>query len=129
MAALLDQGFEQMDVPISRRPVQNASRIALVSSAHAEVVRPVPQRARGAVWSIHVGSYATEAAAHAAAVAARREADSGEIRVEPVTVRHRTMWRAMVVGLTSSDAQDACSAHRRGGCVVLRPDAGQVASR
>jgi D-alanyl-D-alanine carboxypeptidase len=129
MAALLDHGFEQLDVPISRKPVQTASRIALISSARAEVVRPPARGVRAAVWSIQVGSYATEAAARAAAVAARREAEGGEIRVEPVTVRHKTVWRALVVGLTSSDAQDACSGHRRGACIIIRPDSRQVASR
>jgi D-alanyl-D-alanine carboxypeptidase len=130
MASLLDRGFEQEDVPIARKaPV--LARVALMASAHAaevpRVAAPAP-RARNAS-AIQVGSFGTAAAARAAAVAARREAESGEIRVEPVTVRHRTTWRALVVGLSSSDAMDACSGHRRGACLVVRPDARQVASR
>jgi D-alanyl-D-alanine carboxypeptidase len=130
MAALLDQGFQQMDVPIAHRPVQAPVRIALVSSARAaEVARPAPAHPRGANWSIQVGSFATEAAARSAAAAARRAAEAGEVRVEPVTVHHKTTWRAQVVGLSSSDAQDACPGHRKGGCIVVRPASRQVASR
>ena len=129
MASLLDRGFEQDDVPIARRPVPAVTHIALIATAHAaEMSRPA-LHARGANWSIQVGSYATEAAARAAAVAARRAAEAGEIRVEAVTVRHKTIWRAQVVGLTSSDAQDACSGHHKGAGMVIRGDARQVASR
>jgi hypothetical protein len=49
--------------------------------------------------------------------------------VEPVRLRGRTIWRAQLIGLTASDAQDACSGHRRGTCAVIRPEARQVASR
>jgi len=130
MASLLDHGFEQMDVPIARGPHQTAIRIALISSAHAaEAARPAAPRAHGAGWSIQVGSYATEAAARAAAAAARREAEAGEVKVEAVTIRHKTTWRAQVIGLTSSDAQDACSGHRKSACIMVRPDARQVASQ
>jgi len=31
--------------------------------------------------------------------------------------------------LTRDDAQDACSGHRKGTCIVIRPDARQLASR
>jgi D-alanyl-D-alanine carboxypeptidase len=130
MTALLDQGFQQMDVPIARKPLPAPVRVALVSSARAaEVVRPAPPHPHGANWSIQVGSFATEAAARSAAAAARRAADGGEVRVEPVNVHHKTIWRAQIVGLSSSDAQDACSAHRRSGCIVIRPASRQVASR
>jgi D-alanyl-D-alanine carboxypeptidase len=128
MASLLDHGFEQLDVPIFRKPVQMASRVTLISTAHAaEPVRP--PRTRGSNWSVHVGSFATEAAAHGAALAARREADAGEVRVEPIRLRGKTVWRAQVIGLTAADAQDACSSHRRGTCAVVRPEGRQVASR
>src|ERR1700733_13051460 len=46
MAALLDQGFEQLDVPLAPRTVQTASRITLIATAHAaEVPRPAATRA------------------------------------------------------------------------------------
>jgi D-alanyl-D-alanine carboxypeptidase len=129
MAALLDRGFEQLDVPISRKPVQTPTQVTLVSTARAEVGRPVPSRVPRAGWSIQVGSFATESAARAAANAARREAEAGEARVESITVRRKTVWRAQVVGLTSEDAQDACSGHRKSTCIVIRPVSRQMASR
>ena len=127
MASLLDQGFEQLDVPIARKPVQVASRLTLISIAHAEPVRPRGRAA--ALWSVQVGSFSSEAAAHAAALAARREAEAGEVRIEPVRLRSKVLWRAQVVGLTARDAQDTCSSHRKGTCTVLRPDSRQVASQ
>jgi D-alanyl-D-alanine carboxypeptidase len=128
MASLLDRGFEQMDVPLARKPAEQlASRVTLVASARAaEPVRPHP---RAPQWSVQVGSFATEAAARAAANAARREAEAGEARVEPARLRNKVTWRALVVGLTAGDAQDTCSAYRRGTCSVIRPDSRQVASR
>jgi D-alanyl-D-alanine carboxypeptidase len=128
MASLLDQGFEQMDVPIAHRPMQMMARITLVSSAHASEA-PRPAHTHGANWAIQVGTFSTEYAARGAAVAARREAESGEVRIEPVRLRGRTVYRAQVVGLTAVDAQDACSGAQRGTCLVIRPDARQVAIR
>lgn len=131
MAALLDQGFEQMDVPISRKPVQLASRVTLISTAHAaEMPRPTAAKVRNlANWSIQVGSFSSESAARSAAQAARREADSGEAKVLAVRHHGRVVWRAEVVGLTEADAEDTCGAHRRGGCLVIRPSQRQLASR
>ncbi|HEY4043797.1 MAG TPA: D-alanyl-D-alanine carboxypeptidase family protein [Rhodopila sp.] len=125
MAALLDHGFEQMDVPVVRQPMQMVPRITLVSTARAAEARPT--RARGVNWSVQVGSFITPTAAHAAASTARREAEGGEVRIEAIRLRGRKVWRAQVVGLTASDAHDACSGRR--GCVVIPPEAGQVASR
>jgi len=130
MASLLDNGFEQMDVPIFRKPARLASRLTLISTAHAaEVTRPAPSRAHTANWIVQVGAFPTAAAAHGAAAAARRDTDAGEIRVEAVRTNGKIMWRAQVTGLTRDDAQDACSGHRKGTCIVIRPDARQLASR
>ena len=130
MASLLDNGFEQMDVPVFRKPVRMASRVTLISSAHAsEVVRPAPQRGHAANWSVQVGAFPTNAAAHSAALAARRSAEAGEVRVEAIKLKGKTIWRAQVTGLSQGDAQDACSGHRKGTCTVIRPESRQVASR
>lgn len=129
MAALLDNGFEQLDVPITRKTIQMASHVTLISSARAAEVSHPMHAARAANWSVQVGTFNSEAAARDAALAARREAESGEVRVEPIRLRGRTIWRAQVTGLTASDAQDACSGHRRGACMVIRPDSRQLASR
>ena len=117
-----------------------ASRLpSLVSSAHAASLadQSVRQAAHSrtaptaGVWGIQVGSFASQGAARAAALSARRAADDGEARVEPAGLRHKTTWRAQVTGLTASEAQSACNAltRRRTPCIVLRPDQRQVASR
>ena len=130
MAALLDHGFEQLDVLPVRKPLLLASRVSLINSAHAaEVIPLAPRHTHAANWAVQVGTYATEAAAHGAAMAARREAEAGEIHIEPIRQRKRTLWRAQVTGLTQSDAQDTCSGYRRGGCLIVRPEAREVASR
>jgi D-alanyl-D-alanine carboxypeptidase len=136
MAALLDQGFEQLDVPPERRTAV-ASRIpSLVGTAHAATLsippsRPPAQSRTTANWTIQVGSFGNEKTAREAASSARRTADGGEARIEPVSQRGRTVWRAQVIGLTAAEAQGACAAlaRHRSACVVLRPDQRQVASR
>jgi D-alanyl-D-alanine carboxypeptidase len=131
MASLLDNGFVQMDVPVFRKPVQVASRVTLIDTARAaEVARPGPSHTHAANSAIQVGTYSSESAARTAAMAARREADAGDVRVEPIRrLRAKTIWRAQVTGLNQADALDACSGHRKGGCIVIHTDAGQVASR
>lgn len=139
MAVLLNQGFDQMGVPPERR-IMVASRVpSLVSTAHAATLLEQPARqpprtrtaAAAPIWSIQVGSFGTERAARGAAAIARRAAADGEIRVETVSARRKTVWRAQVTGLSPAEAQNACSvlARHRTRCVVLRPDQHQLASR
>ena len=129
MTSLLDHGFEQLDVPVLRKPVQMATKVTLITTAHATEVSHPSARGHAANWAVQVGSFATEAAARTAASAARRDAEAGEARAEPLRVRTKTIWRAQVTGLTQADAQDACSGYRKGACIVVRPEARQVASR
>ena len=132
MAALLDQGFGQMDVPIERRPAQTPSLFASAHAATADAVRLTrPKLVPNNNFAIQVGSFATQRAAREAAIAGRHAADGGEVRIETASVGRKMMWRAQVAGLTSSDAQDACTAlnHRKATCVVIRPAARVVASR
>jgi D-alanyl-D-alanine carboxypeptidase len=129
MAALLDQAFEQMDVPISRREVRAAHQLpALVSSAQAATLPAVaPHR-----YGVQVGIFNDERAARQAATGARRAADAGEARVEPTTLHGKRVWRAQLAGLTAGEAQSACSTlarRHKTPCVVLRPEPGQLASR
>jgi D-alanyl-D-alanine carboxypeptidase len=130
MASLLDNGFEQMDVPVFRRPARMASRVSLISTAHAvEPARLTPARPRSANWGVQVGAFPTSAAAHGAAAAARRLAEGGEIHVEAVRLKGQTVWRAQVTGLSQIDAQDLCSGRHRGTCMVIRPEPRQLAGR
>lgn len=128
MASLLDNGFEQMDVPVFRKPLRMASRISLISTAHA--IEPTrPARARVPNWAVQVGAFPTSAAAHSAAVAARRIAEAGDIHVEAVKMKGKTIWRAQVTGLSQADARDVCSGRHKGSCLVIRPEPRQLAGR
>src|SRR5277367_3519027 len=139
MVALLNQGFGEMGVPASAPTTQVASRgPSLIASAHAATVTEMRATTAAAKpvaapsgWGIQLGSYATERAAREVATSAHRVAETGEVRIEHVTVHGTPLWRAQVVGLTAARAQGACSAlaHSRTTCVVMRPDPGQIASR
>ena len=131
MAALLDHGFEQMDVPVGPRVAQSRMP-ALISIANAATANaaPMPRRAQAVRWSVQVGAFGSEAAARQAAAAARRVVDDGDVRIDPVTVHHRTTWRALLTGFSQPEAHQACStlARRRMACAPVRPDSGQLAS-
>jgi D-alanyl-D-alanine carboxypeptidase len=126
MAALLNQGFEQMDVPVSS--VRVASRMpTIIAMANAA---PAPRRIVAARWSVQIGAFATESAARQAASAARRMAEDGDVRVESATVHGRTTWRALLTGFSPSEAHQACTtlSHHKMPCTPLRPEHGQFAS-
>lgn len=133
MAALLDQGFAKLDVPVMARAPGRGG--VLVASAHAApLAAPVaPPRLRRAPprWAVQVGSFTTEAAARRAAAVARRVANDGEIRVDAVTAGRKTTHRALLGGMTQGEAQAACAAlgKRKMRCVPVRPEGGQVAAR
>jgi D-alanyl-D-alanine carboxypeptidase len=136
MAALLDQGFEQLDVPSERRTTLASRLPGLVGSAHAATLaaqpgRPAHSRAATPAWAIQVGSFTSEKAARAAASDARDTTDDGEVHVGTASQHGRTIWRAQVIGLTAAEAQEACAAlvRHHAACVILRPDPRQVASR
>lgn len=148
MTALLDQGFEQYDI-------QPEPRTAVVASTHPPgmlaavqpqaVARPAithlsgrmgfghaaAHGMRAADWGIQVGTFGSERAARAAAAAAGRVADSGGTRVEPTKLHGKIAWRAQLVGLRVGEAHSACGtiARHKAACFVVRPEAGQIASR
>ena len=145
MASLLDQGFEAMNVPmVPRREAPVVAGIPrFVGTAHAAIVamppaasvRPEQARSQPATpaarWGVQVGSFPSAATAQQAVSLIRREAAGGEVRVEPIVLRHRPAWRAQLVGLSQSAAQSACGSLARHGmpCVVLRTLPGRFASR
>jgi len=131
MTALLDQGFDQMDVPAERRTTLASRLPGLVGTAHAATLAVRPAARTRAAWTIQIGSFGNERAAREAASNARRVVDDGEARIETASQHGRTIWRAQVTGLTSAEAQGACAAlvRHRAACAILRPDPRQVASR
>lgn len=129
MISLLDQGFEKLEVPLAPREAPSPRLAPLVSAAGAAAA--VKARQQASRWSVQVGAFATQAAAKQAATNARRLTDAGEARVEPVVLKGKTTWRAQVIGLTQPEASLTCAqmARRKMACTLLRPEAGQVASR
>ena len=135
MMSLLDQGFEKMDVPIARREAPSIVRLpSLIGSAQAAPLtraRATAPAPRALSFGVQVGTYPTAQAAAAAARAAQRIADGGDVRVETVRVHGKTNWRAQLFGLSAAEAQSTCGtlARRKTPCMVLRPETRQYASR
>jgi D-alanyl-D-alanine carboxypeptidase len=129
MAVLLNQGFEQLDIPVPTMTARNMPRLSLVPQANAAMPAPPPARGSQVRWAIQVGVFSTEAAARQAAGNARRLADTGQIRVDPAAGQGRSLWRAQVIGLTASEASGTCNAlsKRKIVCMLIRTDSGQVA--
>jgi D-alanyl-D-alanine carboxypeptidase len=132
MQALLDQGFDQLNIPpvVARRETPAGG---LIASAQAATPEPASARARALVprWSVWIEGQPTEAAARTAAILARKGADAGDIRVDTVSSRGRTTYRGVLTGLSPLDARQACAAvaRKRLPCTPIRPENGQVASR
>jgi D-alanyl-D-alanine carboxypeptidase len=141
MAALLDQGFTEMNVPVqpavnavARRDAPSPIRIpGLIGSAQAaELPHARPAAAQGGTrWAIQVGTYGSAKEASSAAAQARKAAEGGAVHVEQFKLNGRPTWRAQVTGLTASAAQSACTAlsRHKTACFVVRPEQGQIASR
>ena len=138
MTALLDDGYQQLGVPI----VRVAARFpTLIPVARAEElphpgarpgrVREVAHVQADSAWAIQVGVFRSEQAARLAAVRAQHAADSGAARIAHAPLRGRTSWRAQVVGLTVVEARDACTALSRHGtpCAVIRAEAERSVAR
>jgi len=138
MTALLDDGYQQLGVPI----VRVAARFpTLIPVARAEElphpgarpgrVREVAHVQADSAWAIQVGVFRSEQAARLAAVRAQHAADSGAARIAHAPLRGRTSWRAQVVGLTVVEARDACASLSRHGtpCAVIRAEAERSVAR
>ena len=133
MADLLNQGFDMLDIPNPGPPSHREQRLALIPQANAATPGPsiASLRQQQRLWAVQVGAFSTEAAAKQAAIAARKAADDGEIHIESTSVHGKTTWRAMLVGLSQTEANGACGtlARRKLACAVVRPEQRQVASR
>ena len=130
MAVLLNQGFEQLDVPPPTMTARaEPPRRSVIPQASAALVPSPPPRAPLVRWAIQLGSFATEASARQTASNARRLADTGQIRVDSVNVKGKTAWRAAVVGLSAAEASGTCNAmtKRKLVCLLTKSDSGQIA--
>jgi D-alanyl-D-alanine carboxypeptidase len=127
MTALLDQGFERMDVA---PPPRAESRHPTMAATLPVPPRPTPQAAPPpSGWAVQIGAFTTEGAARQAALNAHRVVGSGQARVESVQLKGQTSWRAKLIGLKPAEADSACAAlaRRKLPCMVLRPEPGQLA--
>ncbi len=138
MAALLDQGFDAMNVPGAARHDWASHGGGLVASAQAATLDAAPiapaathEHAAAREWGLQTGAFPNEAAARAAAALARRGGELGELHVERVGPRHHPRWRAVLAGLSRAEARGGCGAllRRHFACAVVRTDAGEFASR
>ena len=146
MASLLNQGFEQSDVQVARHEPRPERRLpsvfsvaraatapAIVAPVYVSAVAARGARAPAPRYAVQVGSFNSERVARDAANAARRAAGDGDPRVEPLQggLRGKAQWRAQLVGLTAAEAPAICAtlARRKTPCMVVRPEAAQVASR
>jgi len=140
MVSLLDQGFEKLDVRVAPRmagrlPTLVSAAQAAPAPLHPPLAAPAasaaPRPRQAARWTIQVGSFGSEKLARQAAFNARRFADAGDVRVEAAMVNRRQSFRAQLSGLLQAEVQPACAAltRRKIPCLLIRPEAGQVASR
>ncbi|MCX8134035.1 MAG: lytic transglycosylase domain-containing protein [Roseococcus sp.] len=108
--------------PVAARP--EGRRLGLIGAAQASTLpagfRPASAPA-GGQWAIQVGAFGSPEQARQAAQAAAH-ASGGRVQVTPVQAGRATLFRARVVGLSQSGAQQACQ-RMRGPCNVLAPGA------
>ncbi len=140
MAALLDRGFQAMNVPVpSRNDWAGHVGGGLIASAQAATMEGAPPTAVGAgtherasthAWELETGGFASQDAARAAG-ALVRHGESAELHVERYGSRHRPRFRVILTGLSQTEARGGCQTltRRHIACTVLRADAGQFASR
>jgi D-alanyl-D-alanine carboxypeptidase len=137
MAMLLDGGFGEANGPASRF---GGSLIALANAATTFSMRPtqpapamVPEQSAlaprtGRDHGIQIGAFAAERMARGLALESARLAPDAQPRVQPVVLRHRTVYRAQLVGLSEAEARNVCSdlARRVATCEIFRIGTGPL---
>jgi cell division protein FtsN len=95
--------------------------LGFISTAQAGTL---PAATRGAPsasrWGVQVGAFASENLARSAAQQAG--VAGGQVAVQPVQVGRTTLYRARVMGLSQTAAQQACDRLRRTGCQLVSPE-------
>ena len=142
MAALLNQGFTEMNVPVGPRGEREREWAhhgggGLIASAQAATLdsgpmTPTPPTAHPArIWALHSAPLPSEAAARSAAAVARRGTGAGEAHIEPAGTRRHPRWRVRLAVLTHAEARAGCAAlaRRHVGCIWGRGEDSDYASR
>ncbi len=135
MAALLDQGFAEMGVPVGHGHDGHGGSL-LVASAQAATLDGTAIQAAATHarlhhgWMAQTGGFASEAAAHAAAALGRRGED-GEVRIEMAGTHRHPQFHAVLSGVSQTEARGFCAALLRHhyACSVQHIEAGELASR
>jgi D-alanyl-D-alanine carboxypeptidase len=128
MTMLLDDGFNQENVPASRF---GGGLIALANAATTWSVRTPPPTIERSVLTprvvrdraIQVGAFPIERTAWQVAQESARLAPEGQPRVQPVVFgRRRTVYHAQLLGLTEQEAQGVCASlgRRVAGCQIFK---------
>lgn len=93
---------------------------AQAASLPAATVRPAA--GGSGQWAVQVGAFAS--AEQARSAAGQASSAGGRVAVQKVAQGRSTLYRARVIGLSQSSAQQLCDRMRgRGACMVLSPDA------
>jgi D-alanyl-D-alanine carboxypeptidase len=130
MAVLLNQGFEQLDIPVPTATAHSdTSCHAPLPPAGAAAPALPPPHAPQSRWAILLGSFSSEATARQAATNARRLTDAGQIRIDSASSQGKQAWRAQIIGLSGAEASGACAAlsKRKLVCTPVKSDSGQLA--
>lgn len=104
----------------------DASALPEPAPAPARTVTARP--ARSGDWGIQVGAFSDRTAAeaavrHAMTVQTDAAAVRAQGRIDPLKAKTRTLYRARIIGLSSSDANRACTLIQREAkpCMVIKP--------
>lgn len=133
MASLLDDGFNQMNSPVSRVAslfgVANAATTISMAPAQpapvlaAAQLAPEPPPARVAHdRAVQIGAFPAEHTAWQIAQDSARLAPDAEPRVQQVIYRRHTVYHAELLGLSEAEARSVCAnfARRAPGCQIFR---------
>jgi len=133
MATLLDDGFNQMNSPVSRVAslfgVANAATTIPMAPAQpapvlaAAQLAPEPPPVRVARdRAVQIGAFPAEHTAWQIAQDSARLAPDAQPRVQQVIYRRHTVYHAELLGLSETEARSVCAnfARRAPGCQIFR---------
>ncbi len=122
-------GRAQQFAALQPPPKSGHGGFHLIGSAMADTLPVSGGGSTAGGWAIQVGAFGNEGQARGAADAARGQARAMLASARPlvgaVHQAHGTLYRARLVGLSRSAAEQACEkiAHGRNNCIVLSPNA------